>query len=275
MFVACIQPKILPNRKKCYNLIDSLIEKLLEKQGKPDIITLPERWVPLNIKEWEKNFQQERGEDYKKIKELAKKYKINILSGAIWEKREDSTSEKNYITCYFINSKGQEVGRQDKMHLYSYESKYFQPGNILNLFKLQEYYFAILICFDMAFFETPRLAAENGADLLISPTQIREEGLYNWNIYLQARALENKIPVMACNTLGVIELTPIRKFLGKSKIISFKKGPITPSKLIVKESSQKSGYLYDHINLDFPRKLRKIRLNEKIDNSLIEIKKND
>ncbi len=272
MNVACVQPKILPTREECYLHVEDLIQELLEEDQKPDIICLPERWVPLDMN-FVNNFQLERGPDYLLIKKLAKKYRINLLSGAIWEKRNEKEGEKKYITCYIFDSKGEEIGRQDKIHLYTYELKYFQPGKELKIFKFKNFSFAILICFDMAFYETPRLAAENGADILISPTQIREEGLYNWNIYLQARALENRIPVMACNTVGTIKIQNIRKFLGQSKIISFENGAITPSKLIIKEGPPHSGYVYDNIDLFFPRKLRKFRLKEKIDKENIKISK--
>ena len=120
----------------------------------------------------------------------------------------------------------------------------------------------------MAFYETPRLAAEHGADLLISPTQIREEGMHNWNIYLQARALENRIPVVACNSVGSLLK---RRFLGKSKIISFVKNFVSPSKLKIVEGPKGSGYIFDEIDLKFPRKIRKIRLNEKIEKNNIKV----
>lgn len=121
----------------------------------------------------------------------------------------------------------------------------------------------------MAFFETPRLAVENGADVLFSPTQIRQEGMYNWNIYLQARALENRVPVVACNSVGTYLK---RRFLGNSKIISFVENFISPSKLKVVEGPKDSGFVFDDINLIYPRKLRKIRLNEKIEKSKINVK---
>jgi predicted amidohydrolase len=270
MKVACIQPKIAPTREKCYLRIETLIKRVIDEEGNPELVCLPERWVPFNQK-FEKNFQSERGKDYSLIKRLAKEYQVNILSGAIWEKRQEGEGEKNYITSYFFTSKGEEIGRQDKIHLYTYELNYFEPSKELKVFKFNDFQFAILICFDMAFYETPRLAAENGADLLISPTQIREEGLYNWNIYLQARALENKIPVMACNTVGTIKVRKQRNFLGKSKIISFENGPITPSILRIEEASTENGYVYDDIDLEFPKKLRSIRLKEKIDESSISV----
>ncbi|TFG24884.1 MAG: carbon-nitrogen hydrolase family protein [Promethearchaeota archaeon] len=265
MIIACIQPKIHQSIKKCYSEIEYLLKMLIDQVAKIDIICLPERWVPL-LNDISQNIQKERGENYSFIKTIAGEYQINIISGAIWEKRKNS--RKPTITSYFINEKGEEVGRQDKIHLYSYEKGQFEPGNELNLFSFNEYFFAILICFDMAFFETPRLAAENGADVLFSPTQIREEGMYNWKIYLQARALENRIPIIACNSVGSFNK---RRFLGNSKIISFVKNFISPSKLKIVEGPKDSGYIFDDIDLKFPKKIRKIRFNEKIEKNNIKI----
>ena len=268
MKVACIQPELLREKEKCYSEIERIVKNLLKNHDQCEIACLPERWVPF-LEDIPQNFQKERGDDYSFVKELSKKYSINLLSGAIWEKRNDS--KKPIITCYFFNDKGEEIGRQDKIHLYSYERQHFEPGKILNVFKLTDFYFSVLICFDMAFYETPRLAAENGADLLFSPTQIGDDGIQNWKIYLQARALESRIPVAACNTMGsILE----RNFPGNSQIISFIKGHITPSKLKVVEGPiNSSGFVFDDIDLKFPRKLRKIRLKEKIDKETISVRK--
>lgn len=268
MRVACIQPQIFQDRKQCYDEIENLLNILLEKHRNCEIVCLPERWVPFSGGQSE-NIQKERGNDYLFIKNLANKYNIKFLSGAIWEKR--ANSEKPTITCYLFNENGEEIGHQDKIHLYSVEQDLFQPGKELNIFKLNNSnYFAILICFDMAFFETPRLAVESGAEILFSPTQIREDGMFNWDIYLKARALENRVPIVACNTLGNYNK---RKFLGHSKIISFYKGDVSPSKLkIVEGSKGSSGFIYDDIDLTFPTKLRKIRLGEKIDKNRIKVR---
>jgi len=268
MRVACIQPKIMPDREKCYSEIRSIFKTFINKYNLCDITCLPERWTPF-FSDINKNIQDERGEDYLFIQSLAKEFEINILSGAIWEKREDCT--KPIITCYFFNHKGEEIGRQDKIHLYAMEKKIFEPGKELNLFELNGFHFSVLICFDMAFFETPRLAVENGADILFSPTQIRLEGMKNWEIYLQARALENRIPIAACNSFGTFGN---RIFPGNSKIISFFKGFRSPSKLKIVEGPKNSrGYIYDNIDLVFPKKIRKKRINEKIDVNRLKITK--
>ena len=266
--IACIQPKILSSIEQCYEEVERLLKLLLEEVNSCDLICLPERWVPLDAMN-DNNFQMERGLIYNFLKNLSKNYSTALISGGIWEKR--SNSKKPKITSYYFNELGEEIGRQDKIHLYAFEKELFEPGNEITLFPIKNYLFTILICFDMAFFETPRIATENGADLLISPTQIREEGIENWNIYLKARALENRIPVIACNTFGEFYN---RKFTGQSKIISFEKNYISPSKLnIIEGPFNSSGYIYDNIDLDFPNKLRNIRFNEIVSRDQISIKK--
>ncbi|MBY9005766.1 MAG: carbon-nitrogen hydrolase family protein [Candidatus Lokiarchaeota archaeon] len=268
MKVACIQPKIHQDIEKCYTEIEILLKNLLKEFNNCNIICLPERWTPF-FNDMSHNIQDERGENCEFIKDLAKKYEISILSGAIWEKRDNQ--KKPFITCYYFNEKGQEIGRQDKIHLYSYEQEYFEPGRVLNIFKLDKTKFAILICFDVAFFEIPRLAVENGADIIFSPTQISIDGMYNWKIYLQARALENRIPVVGCNTLGKI---CNKIFPGNSKIISFIKGSTSPAKInIIEALTNDSCFLYENIDLDYLKILRDIRLNEVIDKDSIKVEK--
>ena len=266
--IACIQPEILPQIARSYSEVEKILNSLIKHHNNSDIICLPERWTsPTNGKDL--NIQKERGNNYKFIKNLAKEYGIGIISGALWEKRD--TSVKPRITSYFFDHNGDEICRQDKIHLYSFEKFNFEPGKELVIFSFKKISFAILICFDMAFFETPRLATECGADLLFSPTQISVEGMLNWETYLKTRALENRIPVVACNTFGTIIK---RKFPGSSKIISFEKDFISPSKLKVIEGPvDSSGFLFDEIDLAFPKKLRKLRFNEVMDKNKILVRR--
>lgn len=262
-----IQPEMFNKDKECFFEIQNLINSIPFIEKNCDLVCLPERWIKMNPN-LEKNIQEERGTHYQFIKKIAKKCHINILSGGIWEKRENSN--KNYITCYFFNKDGEEIGRQDKIHLYRYEKFFFEPGDTLNLFSLNGHLFSILICFDMVF-ETPRFAVRNGAEFLISPTLIREEGLENWGVYLRAKSLENRVPIAACNSFGILK---DRTFPGNSKIISFVKGFYSPSKLKILEAPlNKHAILFDNIDLKFPNKLRKKRFKEAISMENIKLKK--
>lgn len=267
MKLILIQPEMFDKDKECFFEIQNLINSIPFIEKNCDLVCLPERWIKMNPN-LEKNIQEERGTHYQFIKKIAKKCHINILSGGIWEKRENSN--KNYITCYFFNKDGEEIGRQDKIHLYRYEKFFFEPGDTLNLFSLNGHLFSILICFDMVF-ETPRFAVRNGAEFLISPTLIREEGLENWGVYLRAKSLENRVPIAACNSFGILK---DRTFPGNSKIISFVKGFYSPSKLKVLEAPlNKHAILFDNIDLKFPNKLRKKRFKEAISMENIKLKK--
>ncbi|MBD3340142.1 MAG: hypothetical protein GF353_13600 [Candidatus Lokiarchaeota archaeon] len=147
MKIACIQPQIFPTKKECFADIETILKKVLEENDQCDIVCLPERYIPF-IEEIPKNLQKERGNSYQFVQSLAKEYSVNFISGAIWEKRNNS--KKPYITCYFFNRNGEEIGRQDKIHLYTYERKYFTSGRDLKLFRNKKFSFSILICFDMA-----------------------------------------------------------------------------------------------------------------------------
>ncbi|MBD3353163.1 MAG: hypothetical protein GF364_16900 [Candidatus Lokiarchaeota archaeon] len=252
--------------------IKSLVAEAIHED--PDILVLPERWRPIpELDHIRTAINDERGSDYIFIKTLAKNYGVSIISGGIWEKRRQNEQDKFFITTYYFNESGDEIGRQDKIHLYSYEPYLFTPGNQLKIFeyKKKKVFFTILICFDVAFYETPRLSVENGAEILISPTLIREDGLENWKTYLKARALENRVPIVACNPVGDFFG---RHFPGGSKAISFKRGHESPAVLIVEEAKlNKKEILTSSINLSYPNRIRKKRLSEKKDSQHIEILK--
>lgn len=259
--VALIQCEVFADKNKMNLNIENLIRKAAEFN--PDILLLPERWRSIPDENINSAIEDERGEDYKFIKDLSRDYSLSIVSGGIWEIRKDTQLKKPFITSYYFEN-GEEIGRQDKLHLYEYEKYFFQPGDTLNIFKntKSQAIFTILICFDLIFYETPRSAIENGAEIIINPTLIKEEGLYNWRIYLQARALENRIPIVSCNPVGIFFG---RKYFGLSKIVKFNIGPETPVKLVINElDSNKNDILFDTINLSFPNRIRKNRLAERI-----------
>ena len=264
-----IQCEILHDQDEMDANITQLIQEAVKLN--PDVIMLPERWRSVPPKEdFYSAIEEERGHSYRLLKDLAQLHNVHIITGGIWEKRGP---ERRFITSYVFDDQGSELGRQDKLHLYSYEPKVFTEGQTLRIFshKPSNTKFAILICFDIAFFETPRLAVENDAEFLLSPTLIRAEGMYNWNIYLQARALENRVPIAACNPVGTIFGNA---YIGKSKVISFKRGRITPSVLKIEEGLEsKQNIVTKTVNLSFPNSLRKKRLNEKREWSSIEVVK--
>ncbi len=262
--VSCIQSHLQPTLVKCFERVEMLL--MQAKQQESRIAILPEQWLPFMFShDMSKYVFEEDAEPVHFLQRCAEKYGICIVGGGMWQ----YLNNKPKIVSYIINPDGSIAGRQEKLHLYAMERHFFTPGHELCLFNLGEVTFAVLICFDITFYETPSLAVHEGADLLISPTLIRKEGMENWSIYLRARALENRVPVIACNTVGEVMGS---QYMGCSKMIQFYPGHTLPSKLKISSAPENiEALLTDRIDYKFPRNMRKERLSERIDIGSLKI----
>jgi predicted amidohydrolase len=75
---------------------------------------------------------------------------------------------------------------------------------------------AVLVCHDVVFPETAREATFKGAEFLLVPSLIQAKGIEPWLVYLRARALENRVPVVAPNLYSPPGLT------GQSRVLDLK-----------------------------------------------------
>ncbi|MCF2141526.1 MAG: carbon-nitrogen hydrolase family protein [Candidatus Lokiarchaeota archaeon] len=272
--IALVQPELTHNNQENFEQIEILIKQAVQK--KPDILCLPERWYHLDLsmissKECFSLFQEERGLQYNLVKFWAKKYHISIISGGIWEKSSDFN--KPVVVCYYFDENGNEQFYQRKIHLYGIEKKILNPGSRLVCFHDSKlgFTFSILICFDLHISSTLiSEAIAHGSEIIFSPTLIRNDGMENWKIYLQARALEHRIPIVSCNS---VYSAYGRKFKGGSKIISFIKGKTSPAQLHLSELGSHAGIMIKTVNLDFPNLIRKEREKEKKESSQISVLK--
>ncbi len=260
--ISLVQPLVSKDNDENFSHVEKLIKEAC--QTKPDIICLPERWFFLDFVNLNPDqiFQSERGKQYQYVKQWAKEYNVPIISGGIWEKHKDYP--RPFVSAYYFDSQGKEMFRQNKIHLYGMEKVILESGKELQVFRDEklDITFSILICFDLTISSAlTDLAANKGAELIFSPTLIRETGMINYKTYLQARALENRIPIASCNS---IFKQMDRNFIGQSKIIHFQKGSSSPVKLLTEEAPKKPYILNKDVNISFPNKIRKKRNKEKI-----------
>ena len=271
--ISLVQPLVSKDNDNNFKHVENLIEEAC--QLNPDIICLPERWYFLDFENLNPDqiFQSERGIQYQYVKQWAKEYSIPIISGGIWEKHEEYA--RPFVTAYYFDSHGKKMFRQNKIHLYGLEKEILEGGKELQVFRdtKLDITFSILICFDLTISSAlTDLAVSNGAEIIFSPTLIRETGMYNYKIYLQARALENRIPIASCNSIFK-QLD--RNFIGQSKIIHFKKGSSSPAQLLIDEAPKKSCILSKEVNISFPNKIRKKRNKEKVQTAELKVIKNE
>jgi predicted amidohydrolase len=98
---------------------------------------------------------------------MAKKHRIWLLPGSMFEKRDD----KVYNTASIINPDGEIVKRYSKMFPFLPYEVGVSEGNEFCVFDVPEVgRFGVSICYDMWFPETSRTLAMMGAEVILHPT---------------------------------------------------------------------------------------------------------
>jgi omega-amidase len=232
--------------------------KLLNKVGSSDsdIVCLPELWYTKTVANFETEFDR--------IIDVAKEYRMLIIPGAFVERRNNNKNSSNnalQISTPVIANDGVIAGRQLKIHPFGPQRKVVKAGTKIELFESANFKFGIGICYDIVFPEVARALLKKGADILFFPSKIRHEGIKPWHMYVQVRALENRIPIAAPNVCDGSSSNGI--YRGKSIFVDFDydyKTDIAVSKIRV-GSSIDNQILIVNVDLNHSRKLRKKRFS--------------
>jgi len=219
------------------------VAKILERLGKKEteIVCLPEQWLAKNeINDFDAEFL-----DFKKI---AKEYHMTIISGAFYKKSKKDVK----IISSIIGPEGEIIGNQEKIHPFDYEKKRVVPGKEAKIFNTS-CKFGVVICYDMVFPRVAETFVKKGAHILFSPSRIVKRGISPWQTYVQARSLENRIPIIAANVKN-------SKFGGESMIVDLieKDRVMIPKITYLKEE----GCIVKQVDLTKFEKSRKIRFSD-------------
>jgi len=207
-----------------------------------DIVTLPEQWLKNNrISDFEQEFDS--------FKKIAKDFSMTIIPGAFYQRKKT----RLIISAPVIGPKGEIIGTQEKIHPFDYEQKLVMAGRRTKVFQTN-CKFGIIICYDMVFSDVANSLVKKGADVLFSPSRIVRRGVKPWQLYLQVRALENRVPILAANVQNY-------RFGGKSVIIDLSEdnGVIIP-KIVTELKGEK--FTVRNFNLKKYKKSRKIRFSD-------------
>lgn len=170
------------------------------------------------------------------FQELAKKYHIDIVTGSSME----GTPEGNFNTSYYIDAKGDVLGRYRKNHLYPSEYKFLQPGTEAPVFETAYGKAGIVICWDMLFSEIFQRMKAQGIQIIYCPSYwYREiaESMADLNNFSEeeqidalciTRSLETNSALVYVNAAGVQPYENDTKdtLIGHSQIVMPVLGPI-------------------------------------------------
>lgn len=203
--IALCQMKVMSNKLENLDRARKMVNTASQQGAR--MIVLPEIFnVPYEPGTIAVNAESYGGPTTSLLSELASSNKVILVGGSIPEKDETG---KIFNTSYVFNENGIVIGRHRKVHLFDIdipgqisfkESSVFSPGNSLQIIRHPDLVFAVIICYDIRFPELARMAALEGAQLLIIPAAFNTvTGPAHWNLTMSSRALDNQLFVAACS----------------------------------------------------------------------------
>ena len=197
--------------------------------------------------------------------DVAKRYGCYVVAGAIWERSSNGIC---YVSSPIIGPSGEVVGVHRKVHLYRDEKHMMGRGSGFEVHPVRRAKIGVLICYDVNFPESARVLALKGADLIVVPSKILSTGIPEWHLYLKARALENRIPVVGINGVGSGILYGMPIELGGRCIAIMPRlevgGVVKLDRWV--EASESEEVLMVDIDLEELREARAKRLSERVPN---------
>lgn len=155
------------------------------------------------------------------LRELARKLTVWIAPGHF--ERDDRIRGRYFNAVLLLSPDGSIVGRYRKIFIplrrQNSERYYFTPGDLgVPVFDVEGLRVAFNICYDRHFPELARIAALQGAELLVFPSAaLADVGRVNtWQAEMISRAGENVLYVMGVGRSGVEDG---RKYSGQSMIV--------------------------------------------------------
>ncbi|MFQ6059235.1 MAG: carbon-nitrogen hydrolase family protein [Anaerolineae bacterium] len=178
------------------------------------------------------------------IAQRAQEFNTHVAFGMVAKEKVESIL---YNAAILVGPDGELIGDYRKVHLRGEERLAFRPGYRYQVFETNFGQVGLLLGWDLAFPETARSLALDGAELLCVLANWEQPHIGEWRSYVLARAYENSIFVAAANRVGE-EYT--YSFFGQSMIV----GPRGGLHAAVDEEGE--GYGVARIDLDEVRKYR-------------------
>ena len=186
--------------------------------------------------------------EFSDFKKIAKEFSMTIIPGAFYE----ITKKKTSIIAPIIGPKGEIIGKQEKINPFDYERDTVKPGLEAKIFNTA-CKFGVIICYDMVFPNVANIMTKKGAQVLFSPSRIVKRGIKPWQMYVQVRSLENRIPILAANVEN-------HRFGGDSMIVDLIENNKVVTTKITKLTKQKG--IAKKFNLGKYEKSRKKRFSD-------------
>lgn len=206
MKIACVQMDMLLARpEENFRRAEDMVKAAMAQQ--PDVLVLPETWNTgfFPREDLDTLCDRDGAQVKARIGALAKKFHVNIVAGSAAILRDG----KRYNTALIFDRDGNCIASYDKTHLFTPigEDLFFTPGDHLCRFSLDGSTCGVIICYDLRFPELTRSLALEGLDVLFVVSQWPAERISHLRSLAVARAIENQIFTVCCNSCGTAGTT--------------------------------------------------------------------
>ena len=194
-------------------------KQLAELAGKTDLVVLPEMFTTGFCTDQLELAETMEGETVHTLQKWAQTYNLAITGSFI-----ANENDKIFNRGFFVFPDGK-IETADKRHLFSIggEDLYFSTGAKKLIINYCGFNIRLLVCYDVRFPVWAR-NVNNEYDLLIYVANFPKSRIYNWDILLQARAIENQAYVCGVNCVGMDGLSI--DYNGHSTLLDFKATPL-------------------------------------------------
>ncbi len=214
--VACIQMDI-DNCDKKVNIAKAMdmAKEALERGA--DILVFPEVFsTGFCYENMEGAAEEETGETIKNMCVFSEEEKCVLIFSILEKKFTDG--ELEYYNLGVCIEDGEIMGTYRKTHPFNKEKNYFSAGDGIHPIELKKRGLTIglQICYEVRFPEVSRKLALEGSDILVTIAEFPAPRSNIWRALAIARAIENQMPHVACNRVGI---SPDSSYFGGSLIV--------------------------------------------------------
>ncbi len=178
------------------------------------------------------------------IAQRASEFGVHVAFGMVSKEKIESIL---YDTIVLVGPDGDLIHQYHKVHLRGEERLAFRAGYRIKATETEFGTIGMMIGWDLAFPETARSLAMDGAEIVLVSANWEQPYVDEWRVYLLARARENAVFIAAANRVGE---EPSYTFFGQSAIV----GPDGKVYASVDEATE--GYAVARIDLDQVREHR-------------------
>ncbi|KQX61957.1 carbon-nitrogen family hydrolase [Angustibacter sp. Root456] len=194
------------------------VADLVRAQAGHDLVVLPELWAPggFAYRQWAERAEPLDGRTVTALREAAREAGVVLHAGSIVEAAADGadrgeSGRGRWNTSVLVGPDGALIATYRKIHRFGFgegEPQLLEAGTDVVVADVPcpasggDVRLGLATCYDLRFPELFRRLLDGGAQVVVVPAAWPAARVAHWTLLGRARAIEDQVFVVACNTAG-------------------------------------------------------------------------